>query len=227
MMQSIFLAVLLAAPTVDVELANPREAQARLERELTTGSLIVSRGDCLAVKMYSASAYTHVASVVVSDGQIHVYDATGGAGVRKQSLADYLAGQDDNAQHPFHPSRPLAPEEAQKLEEHLESQLGRPYAIAHHLTGNRAEGLHCSEYATDALIAAGLLRAKQPSRVSPATLVAGILKDDLYAQATTLQLIPDPPRRPDSCSWCAQIWFDTRQCTRMCYLQLRGWFCCK
>jgi|SRR5579872_1294046 len=228
MLQSMILAVVLvAAPTMDVETATSRQAHARLERELKTGSLIVSRGDCLAVKMYSASAYTHVASVVVHDDEVFVYDATGGAGVRKQSLVDYLAGQDDNVLYPFHLTEPLAPEKAKKFEDHLESQLGRPYAIAHHLTGKRADGLHCSEYATDALIAASLLRAKQPSRVSPATLVAGILKDDLYRQATTLQLVPEPPRRPDSDSWCSQIWFDTKHCTRACYLQLRAWFCCK
>jgi hypothetical protein len=228
MLNSVLLTFLVAtAPWGDVETANPREARVRLAQELKTGSLIVSRGDCLAVKMYSASAYTHVASVVVHKTEIYVYDATGGAGVRKQLLCDYLAGQDDNSLHPFHLCCPLSPEQAQKFEEHLECQLGRPYAIAHHLTGNRAEGLHCSEYATDALIAAGLMRARQPSRVSPATLVEGILKDDLYAQATTLQLVPDPPQRPDSDSWCTQIWFDTKQCTRACYLQLRAWFCCK
>jgi hypothetical protein len=76
-------------------------------------------------------------------------------------------------------------------------------------------------------MAAGLMRAKQPSRVSPATLVIGILKDGLYSQAATLQLVPDPPPRPASESWCTQIWFDTKQCTRSCYLQLRAWFCCK
>ncbi len=117
---------------------------------------------------------------------------------------------------PFHLCQPLSPENARKFEEHLESQLGRPYAISHHLTGSRADGLHCSEYATDALIAAGLLHAKQPSRVSPATLVAGILKDDLVcARQPTLQLIPDPP--PATCipdNWCTHIWFDTKQCTR-------------
>ena len=228
MMHSILLTILVAAaPTADVDIANPREAQARLEHELQTGSLIVSRGDCLAVKMYSASAFTHVASVVVHENEVFVYDATGGAGVCKQLLCDYLAGQNDAALHPFHLSQPLSPEKSRKFEEHLECQLGRPYAIAHHLTGNRAAGLHCSEYATDALIAAGLLSAKQPSRVSPATLVAGILKGDLYAQATTLQLMPEPARRPDSDNWCTQIWFDTKQCTRDCYLQLRAWFCCK
>lgn len=228
MLNSLFLTMLVAAaPAADVEAANPREAQFRLAQDLTTGSLLVSRGDCLAVKMYSASVYTHVASVVVHEAEIYVYDATGGAGVRKQLLCDYLAGQDDNALHPFHLCQPLSQEKARKFEEHLESQLGRPYAIAHHLTGNRAEGLHCSEYATDALIAAGLMRANQPPRVSPATLVTGILKGDLYRQATTLQLVPEPPRRPDSQSWCTQIWFDTKQCTRHCYLQLRAWFCCK
>src|SRR4051794_3612663 len=106
-MHSIFLAVLVAAASFgDVETASPRAAQVRLKQELKTGSLLVSHGDCLAVKMYSASSYTHVASVVVHDSEIYVYDATGGAGVRKQLLRDYLAGQDDNAVHPFHLCQP-------------------------------------------------------------------------------------------------------------------------
>jgi len=40
-MHSILLTILVAAsPAADVETANPREARARFERELTTGSLI-------------------------------------------------------------------------------------------------------------------------------------------------------------------------------------------
>src|SRR5207253_4033401 len=105
--------------------------------------------------------------------------------------------------------------------------LGRPYAIAHHLTGERAAGLHCSEYATDALIACGTLRAKEPSRVSPASLVEGILKGDLYEQADSLQLASEPASPAASDWWCVRLWFDTQQCTSLCYRKLRAWFCCK
>ena len=60
-----------------------------------------------------------------------------------------------------------------------------------------------------------------------ATLVEGIIKADLYEQAQTFELIPEPPECPESAGWCAILWFDTKQCTRVCYYKLRGWFCCK
>jgi hypothetical protein len=227
-MQWIILATLLTgAPEPALAYVSPRQALTVLANEVETGSLIVSRGDCLAVKIYSSSAYTHVAAVVVHEGAVFVYDATAGAGVRKQTLARYLVGQKDHTVHCFHPRKALEPERAVRFEQHLESQLGRPYALHHHLTGERVTGLHCSEYVTDALIAADMLRAREPSRVSPASLVEGILKADLYRRAETLRLEPEAAVRPESDSWCAQMWFDTKECTSGCYLKLRGWFCCK
>ena len=41
-------------------------AAADIGPQLQTGTLIFSQGDCLAVRVYSASSYTHVAAVVVS-----------------------------------------------------------------------------------------------------------------------------------------------------------------
>jgi hypothetical protein len=223
-MNLILIAVLL---TGSPETATPRQAHTALSPHLQTGTLIVSQGDCLAIKIYSASAYTHVAAVVVDNEVTKVYESTGGAGVRRQLLADYLVSQNDHTLHVFHPRKPFTAAQADCFEKHLEAQLGRPYAIRHHLTGERCQGLHCSEYVTDALISADLLRAKEPPRVSPATLVEGILKADLYEQAETLELVPEPPPRPESAGWCAILWFDTKQCTRACYYKLRGWFCCK
>ncbi len=220
-------AILAGPPEPAVARLTAREAVAEVADGLQTGSLIVSQGDCLAIKAYSASAYTHVAAVVVHEGETYVYDATGGAGVRKQSLRDYFVCQGDHTLHFFYPRQPLSQTRRESFEQHLESQLGRPYAIHHHLTGERAAGLHCSEYVTDALIAAGTLRARQPSRVSPATLVEGILKADLYRQGETVQLVPDAPERPESQGWCTRLWFDTKQCTRVCCGKLRGWFFCK
>jgi hypothetical protein len=220
-------ALLVGAPESAVAEYTPQQALAQMADGVQTGSLIVSRGDCLAVKIYSASSYTHVAAVVVHDGETVVYDATGGAGVRKQSLRDYFTSQADHTLHFFHPNQPLSEKRAESFERHLECQLGRPYAIHHHLTGERSAGLHCSEYVTDALIAAGMLRAKQPPRVSPASLVEGILKTDLYRAGETLQLVPETPERPASQGWCARLWFDTKQCTCSCCNKMRGWFFCK
>jgi hypothetical protein len=226
-MNALLLFTLMTAPIGDVTVVTPREAHLQLAQRVQTGSLLVSRGDCLAVKVYSASRFTHVATVVVHDSHVYCYDSTGGTGVRKQTLAEYLVSQNEASLHPFHPSKPLTKKQAARLEEHLESQLGRPYAITHHLTGGRAEGLHCSEYATDSLIACGLLTAKEPSRVSPASLVEGVLKASLYEEADTLQLAPEPPPRPETESWCCWLWLETQQCSFLCYRKLRAWFCCK
>jgi hypothetical protein len=220
-------ALLVGAPTPVVLNLHPAEAVSEIADDLQTGSLIVSKGDCLAIKIYSASAYTHVAAVVVHGGQVCVYDATGGAGVRRQSLGDYLAAQKDNTLYLFHPCQPFVEVRASRFEQHLKNQVGRPYAIHHHLTGERAAGLHCSEYVCDALIAAETLHARQPSRVSPASLVEGILQSEVYQPGDVVQLVPELPARPSSQGWCALLWFDTKQCTRACCGKLRGWFLCK
>jgi hypothetical protein len=226
-MNAILLLTLITAPIGDVTVVTPAEAQAQLAKQVQTGSLIVSRGDCLAVKAFSASRFTHVATVVIDDGNIYCYDSAAGDGVRKQTLAMYLDSQREASLHPFHPSQPLTKEQVERLESHLDSQLGRPYAIKHHVTGGRAKGIHCAEYATEGLIACGLLSAKEPSRVSPASLVDGLLKAELYKEADTLQLAPEPPPQPAATHWCCQLWLDTKQCTSQCYRQMRAWFCCK
>ena len=227
-MKFIILAALLTgSPAPAASNVTPQQALTAIADEAQTGSLIVSKGDCLAVKIFSGSSYTHIAAVVEHDGEMLVYDSTGGAGVRKQSLGDYLTVQNDQTLHFFHPRNPLSPSRARRFQEHLESQLGRPYAIHHHLTGNRTAGLHCSEYVTDALIAADLLRAKQPPRVSPASLVVGILKAELYEPGAVVHLIRAPLEPPACANWCSRLWFDTKVCTRTCFSKLRGWFFCK
>jgi hypothetical protein len=226
-MNTCLLITLLAAQMGDVSVYTPTQAASQLSREVQTGSLIFSRGDCLAVKAYSASRYTHVATVVVLENGIYCYDATAGVGVRKQRLENYVRSQGEASLHPFHPLQSMTDEQATQFKFHLESQLGRPYGIAHHVTGRRAEGIHCAEYATDALIACDLLRANEPARVSPASLVQGILNADLYLESDAIQLAPDavPVRSDEGC--CARFWRETCSCTGYCYRRMRGWFCCK
>jgi hypothetical protein len=221
------LVVLGGSPApVHRELDVASAAQALLP-ELQTGSLIFCKGDCLAVRVYTMSQFTHVASVLVVDGQALVYDATSGPGVRKQPLRQFLASQDGALLHVFHPKQPLNSEQSEAFQQHLEGQLGRRYAIAHHVTGKRAEGLHCAEYATDALIASRILQAKQPARVSPASLAQGVLEGDLYRYAATVQLVSPVPRADANASWCGRMWHETKACTAACYGKLRGWLVCK
>lgn len=198
----------------------------RLARGATTGTLLFSRGDCLAVKVFTASPYTHAAAIVVRpDGPV-VYDSANGAGVRCLPLHEYLATQRPDVVHVLAPCAPLPPEKAEKFTAHLDSQLGRPYAVAHHVTGRRVEGLHCAEYLTDALMAAEMIRAERPSRVSPASLREGLLTGNLYATGPTVRIAaPDPPPAPDG--RCARWWHETKLCTVGCCRQMSRWFLCR
>lgn len=202
-------------------------AAADIADDLQTGSLLFTEGDCLAIRAYTASPYTHVAIVCLVDGRPMVYDSMNGIGVRKLSLADYLATETPSEVHLFHPRRPLTTEQGTVLRDHLESQLGRPYAIHHHLTGRRSEGLHCSEYATDALMAVGLITAQRPSKVSPASLVAGITQADIYHSGETVELVAAELPPDVGTNRCHQLWIDTKRCTLQACDKLTGWFLCR
>lgn len=196
--------------------------------EVQTGTLLVTQGDCLAVRIYTQSPYTHVAAVVVRNGQPVVYDAAKGTGVRCLPLAKYLRTLEQDEIHIFQPQESLSQGRAGKFEAWLDSQLGKPYAVKHHLTGERGDGVHCAEYVTDALMACGMLKARQPARVSPASLVAGITKHGVYSTARTMRVEtpPSPPADAES-GWCATVWNDTKSCTSDCWRKVRGWCVCR
>jgi hypothetical protein len=225
------LAVLAGSGPTEPEsagLVSLPDAAMAVAPSLETGSLIFSSGDCLAVRMFTASPYTHVAAVVVDGaGECMVYDSTNGVGVRKLSLDDYLATQAPVVIHVHQPRRPLSAAECAAFQAHLESQLGRPYAIAHHLTGERCEGLHCAEYVTDALMTIKLVRAERPPRVSPASLREGIVTRAIYTPGESIQLAHSEPPAETGTSACEQLWIDTRTCCRDCCRKLSGWFLCR
>ena len=228
-MASILLvaAVLTATPDkVDTYTLLPA-ASASLVGRVQTGTLLFNRGDCLAIKVYTNSPYTHVAAVVVQDGRPMVYDSMQHAGVRCQTLEKYLASQRPDVIHVFQPRKPFSKQQANDFKKALEQELGRPYAIKHHLTGRRADGLHCSEYVTDALQASRLLHANRPSKVSPASLVEGITKADLYSVGRMVQIKYPVPPGPQGDNWCRQLWIDTKVCTSHCCTKMRRWFLCR
>ena len=210
----------------DVRSASP-EVLAELKQSLQTGSLIFSQGDCLAVKIFSGSSYTHVGGVVVKDGEVTVYDSMNGPGVRKTSLDEYLRLQTPSQIHVVHPATPLATERATAYEAHLNGQLGRQYAIKHHLTGQRCDGLHCAEYTTDALMAAQLIRANNSARVSPGSLLEGLEKANLYADGGRFALKAAEVPTPTNLTWGQRLWHDTATCCSNTSTQLRRWVLCR
>ena len=198
-----------------------------LKQGLQTGSLIFSRGDCLAVKIFSQSSYTHVGGVVANGSEFVVYDSMNGVGVRKTPLLEYLQRQTPSTIHTVHPTVAFTAQTAEAYEQHLESQLGRKYAVKHHLTGRRCEGLHCSEYMTDALMAADLISARQPPRVSPGSLLEGVMTTNAYTEGNRFDLrVTDPPPPADR-TWCQSAWHRTSICCLKSATQVRRWVLCR
>lgn len=232
-MNSLLLTFALVACPETAAAEMPSDAMAdvasQLAPELQTGSLLFTQGDCLAVKIFTRSHYTHVAAVVLKDGKPFIYDSTGGVGTRCLTLRDWLETQRPDQIHLYHPTEPFTVERSTQFQAALDERLGRPYAIKHHLTGKRCEGMHCSEYVTDGLIEANLIKAQAPPRVSPASLRKGLLNTELYEPARTIQLTAAeaevPPEKGKG--WCSQLWIDTKVCTANCGTKMRRLFLCR
>ena len=65
-------------------------------------TLIFNNGDCLAVKVVTASSYTHVGAVVVEQGSAYVYESAHGIGV----FSKFGAAATDTSDTPIRPVRP-------------------------------------------------------------------------------------------------------------------------
>ncbi|MFK7779050.1 MAG: YiiX/YebB-like N1pC/P60 family cysteine hydrolase [Gimesia sp.] len=198
-----------------------------LSSRVQTGTLLFSKGDCLAVRIYTQSAYTHVAMIVIRNGEPLVYDSMNGVGVRCLPLKKYLNTQRPATIHLFQPTTPFGAAMTSQYERYLDHKLGTPYAIRHHLTGSQANGVHCAEYAIDALSACHLMKVKHSSKVSPASLVTGIVNSNRYTPSITFALKRPPLIAEKPRGWCQQLWVDTKNCTSACCIKLRGWVLCQ
>lgn len=230
-MNALLLATLLTTgggPAVDVpNYSSYQQAAAAIAPGLQTGSLLFTNGDCLAIKVYSTGPYTHVAAVVVEDDGPYVYDSMNGIGVRKLTLGQYLSSQTPDDVHVYHPRRTLSAAEAESFERYLDSQLGVSYSVKHHLTGNRSsDGVHCSEYMTDALMSIDWIHAEQPPRVSPSSLAEGVTRHEVYAVGRRFDIDPPVPSAPVPDGWCARTWSETKACMSRSCAQMNAWFLC-
>ena len=214
------------APQSNVEYASASSAASYLAGEVTTGTLLFSKGDCVAVKVFTRSKYTHVAAVVITNGKAYVYESANGAGVRKKTLEDYLESESPDIIYVVNPAVPFSKKRARVLRRHLEKEIGRPYGIKHHFTGKRAKGLHCSEYLTDALMSCRMIHANRPSRVSPASLAQGVIGSSLYEAGVAVQVKPMQEREVGR-NRCEQLWIDTKICTINFCLKFRRMFVCQ
>lgn len=227
----IALALAGGSPSVasieNIQVASVSEAARELRPELQTGTLLVSEGDCLAVRVYSQSPFTHVAAVVMRNGRPFIYDSANGVGVRCQTLAHFLRTQSPDELHVFQPAQRMSPDHQERLTEALDEQLGRPYAVSHHLTGKRSNGIHCAEYISKALGQCGIIRVKNPARVSPASLVKGITQHDVYTQTETVRVVTPTRQSTPPSTWYGKAWHDTKVCTASCMAKLRRCVLCQ
>ena len=216
-----------ASAIKDVQVASIQEAASELSPKLQTGTLLVSQGDCLAVRIYTQSRFTHVAAVVLRNGRPFVYDAGNGVGVRCQTLENYLRTQSPDELHVFQPNRPLKADRKKQFEGWLDGQLGRPYAVSHHLSGERGDGVHCAEYISEALGKCGVISVKNPVRVSPASLVKGITTHNVYAQSETFHVVAPVPEPVPPSTWYGHAWQSTKVCTATCMSKFRRCVLCQ
>lgn len=214
-------------PTETLTFTHEQQARDAVAERMTSGTLLLSKGDCLAVKVYSLSKYTHVAAVVVEDKKIYVYDSMNGVGVRRQLLVDYLKSEIPDKIYLLKPKKPFSKKRTGLFVKYLNDQLGTPYAIAHHLTGKRGKGVHCSEYLTDALMACNLIDAQKPSRVSPGSLAEGVVNSGLYEAGCRLQIVKPLVEKTEGSNRCEQLWIDTKICTLSFYYKVRRMFFCR
>ncbi len=123
-------AVFSITPSASVDFSSPASATSHLAGKVQTGTLLVSKGDCLAVKVFTCSRYTHVAAVVVENGKPYVYESTNGHGVRRQTLAAYLAAESPNCIYVLNPKKPFSSKRGKAFRTYLQGELGTSRANA-------------------------------------------------------------------------------------------------
>ena len=229
MISSILIVVSLAGcPMEPVENSSIDNAHELISHKAETGTLLFSKGDCLAVRVFSRSSYTHVATIVREENRLTVYDSMNGMGVRKLSLRDYLQSRGSDVIHLYHPVQPFDNQNSVCFRNHLEQELGKPYAVRHHWGGKRGKGIHCAEYMTDALQSCKIVHANHPANVSPGSLLEGITKYHIYNSGEVITLeAKQAAVTEQGGNRCHQLWIDTKICTRKCCHKLQGWFLCK
>ncbi len=226
-MHAILLASALVATPMETHCQSSLSASICIKPYVQTGTMIFSEGDCLAVRMFTKSPYTHVAAVVLENGEPYVYDSMNGQGVRKLTLERYCQQECPNTLHVYQPKTKFSPTRKDLFLTHLKSELGRPYGVKHHLTGKRAKGIHCAEYMMDTLAACRLMQADNPSKVSPDSLRRGMENANLYHKVLVMTLSPPPAQKEEASNWGHKMWIDTKDCSSNCVGQLRRWFACK
>lgn len=211
--------------TIETSVLSNEMIAREVAEECCTGTLLFSEGDCLTIRCYTWSPYTHVAIVMMENDQPVVYDSMNGIGVRRLPLGEYIQFESYATKNivVMNPVKEFTPDQEECLKAYLDSQLGRPYSVRHYVVGSENEGIHCSEYVSAALKESNLLKVERPHKVSPASLYEGVETGKLYDISLTKNLVRPLIQRKMGKSWYGQIWLDTKYCYKVCHFKLATW----
>jgi hypothetical protein len=127
------------------------------------GTLLFVEGGNELVMSHTNSPYSHAAVIFNDNGKLYVYEATHPV-CRKVLLEDYIKlcekiNKREGKQIKLWIKYPknLSHEDAEKMKEYCEKQLGRKYRIKSYIRGEPQEkSIHCGEMTTRAMIAGGM-----------------------------------------------------------------------
>ena len=121
-----------------------------------------------------------------------------------------------------YPKNPYTKKQIKAMKNYLEGEVGRRYSLTGYVKGIEAEGIHCSQLTTEALMAAGKVKSQRPWRISPGTLRLCV---DKFCKTKGCYLIERNPEKTSMISrfndWLGE---KTKFCSWSCY---ETWSLCR
>ena len=133
--------------------------------DMPDGTLLFVEGGNKIVRDVTESPYSHVAIIFNIDGKPHVYEAVRPV-CRKIPLDEYVSANKDYKLLIRKP-KDLKPENATKMKEYCELQMGRRYRVKSWMSEKPEKGIHCGELTTRTMIAGGMKINWNPCAAAP------------------------------------------------------------
>ena len=178
------------------------------------GTIFILKDSNAVVESMTDSRITHVAILFDEGTKSYVYEATP-AKVRRVLVSDYLqeiSRLNTRRGKPIQvlaikPTRSYTGLQLGKMRTFVKQELGRKYSVKSYVRDRPAEGVHCSEFASNVLNASKCYTFRQPHRTTPVRFVTALSAS--YDAPTAVNV----PTR--SASWCRQ--------TADCWNDFWGW----
>jgi hypothetical protein len=179
-----WIAALAAAVFVSAGAIGAEPAATPSADRLAGGTLLFLENCSSVVEWSTRGEIAHVALVFHVAGEPWVYEATP-AVVRRATFADYQtelsrlnqqrAAEKQVRMFALRPKIDYAPDEARRMQEFLDSQLGRRYSIKNYVRGKPYDGIHCAELASTTLNQSGRYAFADCHKIHPRALYEAML----------------------------------------------------